>query len=69
VRAGDYERLAATSKNPEARRVLAHRGMVCAHMTKATDPRDRTRPEYRWLHPNEVKREATGARWRIREAE
>jgi hypothetical protein len=69
VRAGDYKQLADASRNAEVRQVLDHLAMVCSHMTKATDPRDQTRPQDRWLHPNEVKRESTAARWRIREAE
>jgi hypothetical protein len=71
LRAADYRQLAGGAEATEVRQVLTHLAMVCAEMAKATDPdaAAASRPDERWLHRNDVVREATGQRWRIREAE
>jgi len=67
--AADYDRLAAGCRNTEARQVLDHLSAVCAEMARATDPDARHQPHRAAVHPNDVVREATAQRWRIREAE
>ena len=68
-RAANYRQLAQEALCPEARRVLDHLPQICAEMAKATAPVPTARTEDRWIHPNEVVREATAQRWRIRGAE
>ena len=70
LRAADYRQLADGAEAAEVRQVLTHLAMVCAEMAKATEPgAAASRPDERWIHPNDVVRETTGQRWRIREAE
>jgi hypothetical protein len=70
ARAADYRRLAGEANDPALRQVLDHLTQICAEMAKATDPSDERPPlQERWVHPNDVVRETTGHRWRIREAE
>jgi hypothetical protein len=68
ARAADYRRLADAVHGEEARKVLNHLANVCSQMAKATAPVATPRTEDLWIHPSEVVREATGQRWRIREA-
>jgi hypothetical protein len=69
ARAADYRLLADAAHGEEARKVLNHLADVCAQMAKATAPVATPRTEDRWIHPSDVVREATGQRWRSREAE
>src|SRR5262245_47357978 len=67
IRADDYRHLANGTKDPELRRVLDHLTDVSREMSKATNPG--TSASSSWMHPNDVVREETAERWRIREAE
>jgi hypothetical protein len=69
ARAADYRKLAAEARDPDLRRVLEHLEQVCAEMARVTNPDVELKAQQeRWIHPNDVVRETTGDRWRIREA-
>jgi hypothetical protein len=67
IRAEDYRQLAGETKDPELHRVLDHLTDVCREMSKATSPKPSVASS--WMHHNEMVREESAERWRIREAE
>ena len=69
ARAADYRQMAADARSPEVRQVLLHLTLVCSEMAKATDSSVTPRASLLTIHPNDVVREASGQRWRMREAE
>jgi len=69
ARAAEYWRLHRAAKSDEVRQVLDHLARVCDEMALASTDATPLPAEQRWVHPNEIVREATAQRWRIREAE